>query len=69
MTIYFLFLFICMILNKKKILISEVNFQCGSKNRKTPPHSKKQMYWQMFYLPSESVEQRRLFCNKYLAFS
>lgn len=53
----------------KKILISEVNFQCGSKNRKTPPHSKKQMYWQMFYLPSESVEQRRLFCNKYLAFS
>lgn len=28
-------------------------------------HSKKQM----FYLPSESIEQRRLFCNKYLAFS
>lgn len=36
MTTYFLFLFICMILNKK-ILISEVNFQCGSKNRETLP--------------------------------
>lgn len=61
MTTYFSFLFICMIPNKK-ILISEVNFQCDSKNQKTPPF-KRQMCWQTFYLPSESIEQRMLFCN------
>lgn len=40
MTAYFSFLFICMILNKK-ILNSEVNFQCGSKNQKAPPFKNK----------------------------
>lgn len=40
MTTYFSFLFICTLLNKKKILISEVNFQCGSKTQKTPPFKK-----------------------------